>query len=81
MITMKKRWMLLGLSLGWVCIFGNALAYLDPATSSYLIQIVVGAVITCGVVLGVFRKKVGMFFRTLRLKMLEKRIARKANNK
>jgi energy-converting hydrogenase Eha subunit C len=77
----KKLWMLFGLSTGWACTFGFAHAYLDPAASSYLIQIISGVVITCGVVLGVYRKKIGMFFRALRLKMLEKRLSRKSNHK
>ena len=60
--------------------FFNALLmlYIDPATSSYIIQIIAGAVISLGVLFGIFRTRVILFFRDLRVKILEKRIAKEA---
>ncbi|MCL2736630.1 MAG: LTA synthase family protein [Propionibacteriaceae bacterium] len=40
-------------------------AYIDPATTSYLIQIVSGLVITLSVAIGVFFRKLQLFFLTL----------------
>lgn len=58
-------------------------AYLEPATVTYLYSIVAGAVIAAGVAIGVFRKKIRLFFRNLKIKMLEKKLSRQAdkNNK
>ena len=64
-------WVLLALS-------GSASAYIDPAATSYLIQIVAGLFITAGVVLGIFWKKIRLFFRGLRIKMLEKKLTHQA---
>ena len=48
----------------YVVTFGRpAAAYIDPATTSYLIQIVVGAVIAIGTFLGVYRNKIKKFFK------------------
>ena len=57
---------------------GSALAYIDPAATSYLIQIVAGLFITAGVVFGIFWKKIRLFFRGLRLKMLERKLTQQA---
>lgn len=37
--------------------------YIDPATTSYVIQIVAGIIIACGAALGVFWNKITRFFR------------------
>ena len=58
-----------------------AYAYIDPATTSYLIQIVAGVFITCGVVLGVFWKKIRLFFRGKQMNAMEKRLAKEAEKK
>ncbi len=58
-----------------------ASAYVDPAVTSYIIQIVAGAVIACGVVLGVFRRKIALFFRQQKMKRLEKKLTREADKK
>lgn len=55
----------------------NAQAYLDPAATSYLVQIVSGVVVTCGVAVGIFWKKIRLFFRKLRMKSLEKKLNKK----
>lgn len=38
-------------------------AYIDPATTSYLIQIIAGIVIACGAAIGIFWNKITRFFR------------------
>ena len=40
-----------------------AAAYIDPATTSYLIQIVVGVIIAVGTFIGVYRNKIKRFFK------------------
>ncbi len=55
---------------------GAALAYIDPAATSYMIQIVAGIVITCGVMFGVFWKKIALFFRSLQMKFLKRKISK-----
>jgi uncharacterized membrane protein YccC len=54
----------------------TAHAYIDPAATSYLIQIIAGAVIACSVVVGVFFKKIKLFFRNLKIKMLERKLSK-----
>ena len=39
------------------------LTYIDPATTSYLIQIVVGVIIAVGTFIGVYRNKIKRFFK------------------
>ena len=50
--------------------------YIDPATSAYIIQIIAGIVISCGVVLGIFRAKIMMFFRERKIARIEKQVKR-----
>ena len=38
-------------------------AYIDPATTTYIIQIVVGAVVAIGAVLGIFSSKIKRLFK------------------
>lgn len=59
----------------------TAFAYLDPATTSYIIQIVSGVFIACGVAVGVFWKKISLFFRKLRMKALEKKLTRQGEKR
>ena len=56
----------------------NAQAYLDPAATSYIVQIISGVVIACGVTVGIFWKKIRLFFRKMRMKSLEKKLAKKS---
>lgn len=37
--------------------------YIDPATTSYIIQIIAGVVIACGAGIGVFWNKLSRYFR------------------
>ncbi len=59
----------------------SAQAYIDPAATSYIIQVVAGIVITVGVALGVFWKKIQVFFRNLKMKTLEKKLTAEAAKK
>ncbi len=49
-------------------------AYIDPATTSYLIQLISALVITLGVTAGVFFSRIRMFFLNSRVKWAEWRI-------
>ena len=42
---------------------GNVAAYIDPATTSYIIQIVIGVVIALGTVMGIFWSKIKRLFK------------------
>lgn len=45
------------------CIKQLSFAYIDPATTSYLIQIIVGVVIAIGTGIGIFRSKIKKAFK------------------
>ncbi|MDL2289671.1 hypothetical protein LJB83_02790 [Clostridia bacterium OttesenSCG-928-F22] len=64
-----------------VALMQPAYAYLDPAATSYIVQIIAGVVVGCGVVVGVFWKKIRMFFKNRKLKRMEKKIQREAEKK
>lgn len=55
----------------------TAHAYLDPAATSYIIQIIAGVFIACGAVVGVFWKKIRLYFRNRKMKRLEKSLTKK----
>ena len=75
----KKGWFLAYLLVCFTLLFsGSAHAYIDPAATSYMVQIVAGLVITLGVGIGVFWKKIRLFFRNIKLKALEKKLTRQA---
>jgi hypothetical protein len=59
----------------------TAHAYIDPAATSYVVQIVAGVVIACGVAVGVFWKKIKLFFRNMKMKRLEKSLTKKADKR
>ena len=56
------------------CFAVTAHAYVDPATTAMLTQIVSGIIISLGVVIGVFRRKIMLFFQNIRIKMMKKKI-------
>lgn len=56
-------------------------AYIDPATSSYVIQIVAGIVIAAGATVGIFWKKIKLFFKEQKIKRLEKKLTAEAEKK
>ncbi len=65
--------------LGFTLLFGmTSYAYIDPATTSYLIQIVAGVVIAAGATVGIFWKKIKLSFRRKRMEHLEKKKKKKA---
>lgn len=61
---MKKASLITAYTLGLALIFSTrAEAYIDPATTSYIIQIVVGIVIALGTVVGIYWKKIRGLFK------------------
>lgn len=56
----------------------NVHAYIDPATTSYIIQIVAAMFITLGVTLTAFTTKAKLFFLELRMKFIEEKVRREA---
>ncbi len=65
-------------SLGMVAFSSVSFAYLDPGTTSVIIQAVAGVVIACGVAVGAFWTKIKAFFRDKKIANMEKRLAKKA---
>lgn len=59
----------------------TAYAYIDPATTTYLIQIVAGVFIAAGATVGIFWKKIKLFFRRKKMENLEKSLKKKAEKK
>ena len=57
----------------------TASAYIDPATTAMLTQIIAGVFITLGVVLGVYRRKVIMFFKNMSVNRAKKKIEKQAD--
>ena len=56
----------------------TAYAYIDPATTSYIIQIVAGLFISLGVLAGTLSTKIRVFFLNLRINLMKRKIAREA---
>lgn len=40
-----------------------SIIYIDPAMTSYIIQIIAGVVVACGAAVGIFWNKISRFFR------------------
>lgn len=59
----------------------TAYAYIDPATTTYLIQIVAGVFIAAGATIGIFWKKIKRYFRTKKMEHLEKKLTKEAEKK
>ena len=82
-LSMIRKKLLRGI---FICVFGalmctyNTMAYLDPAATSYIIQIISGVVIACGVTVGIFWKKIRLFFRKQKINRLEKKLSKKAGS-
>jgi len=55
-----------------------AAAYIDPATTAMLTQIIAGVFITLGVVFGVFRRKIIMFFKNMSINRTKRKIEKQA---
>ena len=58
--------------------FNPVPAYIDPATTAQLYAIIAGVAITLGVVFTMVRKKIGLFFRNMKIKMMESKIKKAA---
>ena len=56
----------------------KASAYIDPATTAMLTQIIAGVFITLGVVFGVFRRKIIMFFKNMNVNRIKRKIEKEA---
>ena len=52
----------------------NASAYIDPGTTAMLTQIIAGIAISLGVVFGVFRTRIMLFFKNLKVKFMQKKL-------
>ncbi len=59
----------------------TAYAYIDAAAGSYIVQVIAGIVIACGVTVGVFWKKIRVSFKNAKMKRLEKSLTKKAEKK
>jgi len=61
-----------------------ASAYIDPATTAMLTQIIAGLFITLGVVFGVFRRKIILFFKNASVnrtkRKIEKQVKKQTND-
>lgn len=78
----KRIFAVVYFTLCFIMMFGMvAYAYIDPATTSYLIQIVAGVFIAGGAAVGIFWKKIRLFIRDKRMKMLEKKLSKEAEKK
>lgn len=59
----------------------SASAYIDPATTTQIIQIFAALAITIGVTFGVFRRKIVVYFKNLSVKRMEKKIKSESEKK
>ena len=64
----------------FICMFFTmpASAYIDPATTAMLTQIIAGVFITLGVVFGVFRRKIILFFKNMSVNRTKRKIEKQA---
>ena len=53
---------------------GTASAYIDPAMTAMLYQIIAGVVITLGVVFGVFRRKIILYFKNMKINRTKRKL-------
>jgi len=57
-----------------VIMTGSASAYIDSSATAMLIQIAAGALISLGIVFGLFKQRIILFFKNLKVKKLQKQI-------
>ncbi len=55
--------------------------YIDPSATSYIIQIIAGVVITCGVVVGAFWGKIKAAFQKRKIARMEKQLTKEREQK
>lgn len=60
----------------FICMYFTitAYAYVDPATTAMITQIVAGIFISAGVAFGVFRRKIILFFKNISVKRMKRKI-------
>jgi len=56
-------------------------AYIDPSTTAMLTQILAGVFISIGVMFGIFRTKILLFFKNLKVKSMQKKLEKQASSK
>jgi len=56
----------------------TAQAYIDPATTAMLTQVIAGIFITLGVMFGVFRRKIVMIFKNISINRTKRKIEKEA---
>jgi len=52
--------------------------YIDPAAAGQITAVISGAVISLGIMIGVFRTRIAMFFKKHAIARMEKRIRKEA---
>ena len=64
----------------FICMYltATASAYIDPATTAMLTQIIAGVFITLGVVFGVFRRKIIMFFKNMSVNRTKRKLEKQS---
>lgn len=55
--------------------------YIDPSATSYIIQIIAGVVITCGVVAGAFWGKIKATIQKKKIERMEKQLMKEQEKK
>lgn len=55
--------------------------YIDPAATSYIVQVVAGVVISLGVVFGIFWKKIKLFFQKKKIEATERQLRAQAGQR
>jgi len=60
----------------WFILTSQAYAYVDPAMTAMITQIVAGILITIGIGFTIFRRKIIMFFRNMNVKRIKRKIER-----
>ena len=59
----------------------SALAYIDPASTSYIVQIVAGIFIAGGATIGIYWQKIKLFFQKRKVERLQTKIQKEATEK
>ena len=57
---------------------GTASAYIDPAMTAMLTQIIAGVFITLGVVFGVFRRKIILYFKNMKINRTKRKLEKQS---
>ena len=81
---MKKRTFILLTLVYFVCacmeLSTTAYAYIDPATTTYVIQAVAGVVIACGATVLVFWRRIQFWFKKKKAERVKKQRAAQRKN-